>query len=43
MQLIKMIPLKLIKTSLEALRLEFPQFTLVVSRDTLKIYEQVRI
>jgi hypothetical protein len=41
MKLIKMIPLHLVKTSLEAIRMEFPQFVLVQSQGFLKIYKQV--
>jgi len=39
-RLIKQIPLELIKVSLEALEMTFPQFTLVVSQGFLKIYKQ---
>ncbi len=43
MRLLHQIPLNLIKCSLETLKLQYPQFTLVISQDMLKIYEQVRI
>lgn len=42
MQLIDMIPLELVKTSIEALKLDYEQFTFVISQGYLKIYKQVR-
>ena len=42
MKLIATIPLDKIKTSLAELSLEFPQFTIVESRNEIKIYKQVR-
>jgi hypothetical protein len=42
MKLIHMIPLHLLKQSLEQIALDFPQFVLVESQGYLKIYKQVR-
>jgi hypothetical protein len=41
MKLIHMIPVELLRTSLEALSMDFPQFTMVLSQGYLKIYKQV--
>ncbi len=42
MKLRYQIPLNLIKCSIDALKTEYSQFTLVISQGYLKIYEQVR-
>lgn len=42
MKLIQMIPLHLIKCTLDQLKFDYPQYTLVISQDYLKIYEQIR-
>jgi hypothetical protein len=42
MKLVKMIPLHLVKVSLDSLRLGYSEFTFVVSQGYLKIYKQVR-
>jgi hypothetical protein len=42
MKLIKTIPLNEVKVEIKDLTLEYPQFILVVSQGTLKIYKQVR-
>lgn len=42
MKLIKMIPLNLVTIDLDSLRLDYAQFTFVVSQGFLKIYKQVR-
>lgn len=42
MRLVATIPLEQLRTSLEALKLDLPQFTLVSTTTALKIYKQVR-
>ncbi len=42
MKLIEMIPLNLIQCSIEALKMEYTQYTFVISQGYLKIYEQMR-
>jgi len=42
MKLIATIPINELRTSLAELSLEFPQFTIVESRNEIKIYKQVR-
>lgn len=42
MNLLHQIPLEQLQMPIDQMRMEFPQFTLVVSQGFLKIYKQVR-
>lgn len=42
MRLIKTIPLDQVRVSIDDLTMDYPQFTFVLSQDSLKIYQQVR-
>ncbi len=42
MRLIHMIPINELQMTVEALSLQFPQFSIVCSQGFIKIYEQVR-
>lgn len=42
MRLIRTIPISQVTVGIEQLRLDWPQFTLVISQGMLRIYKQVR-